>query len=99
MLTLVKSKDAVPIVGIYVGKKHKKPVATVYFTHEINEENANVARCAGVLHLHKNAIKKELHLNETDYKAVCQMVFTSSGAPSSSVCAFKMDQGTQSPIM
>ena len=74
MLTLVKTKDATPIVGIFVGKKHKKPVATVFFTHEINHENANVAPCSGVLHLHKNDIKKELHLNESDFKEICRMI-------------------------
>ena len=38
MLTLVKTKDAVPIVGIYVGKKNKKPEETVYFTHETSKD-------------------------------------------------------------
>ena len=31
-MTLVKTKDAVPIVGIYRGSKNKKPENTVYFT-------------------------------------------------------------------
>ena len=74
MLTLVKSDGAVAIVGIYRGKKNKKPVATVYFTHDVNEENANVAPSAGVLHLHKNNIKKDLHLNEPDFREVCRMI-------------------------
>ena len=74
MLTLVKSEGAVPIVGIYQGKRNKKPVATVYFTHEINEEDQNVAPCAGVLQLHKNGVKKELHLNDGDFAEVCRMI-------------------------
>ena len=74
MLTLVKSADAIPIVGIYRGKKNKKPDATVYFTHQISEENQNIAPAAGVLHLHKNDVKKDLHLNEADYKEVCRMI-------------------------
>ena len=74
MLTLVKSADAIPIVGIYRGKKNKKPDATVYFTHQISEENQNIAPAAGVLHLHKKDVKKDLHLNEADYKEVCRMI-------------------------
>ena len=74
MLTLVKTKDAVPIVGIYVGKKNKKPEETVYFTHETNKDNQNVASAEGVLHLHKNELKKEFHLNESDFKEVCRMI-------------------------
>ena len=59
MLTLVKTKDAVPIVGIYEGKKNRKPVETVYFTHEFEKGNQNVANASGVLHLHKSELKKE----------------------------------------
>ena len=43
MLTLVKTEDAVPIVGIYEGKKSKKPRETVYFTHDTEKDNQNVA--------------------------------------------------------
>ena len=46
MLTLVKSADAIPIVGIYRGKKNKKPDPTVYFTNQISEENQNIAPAA-----------------------------------------------------
>ena len=76
MLTLQESKDAVPIVGIYDGKqtKKRKPLATAYFTHELNEETGNVGAAAGVLHLHKSSIKKELHLNEGDFKEICRMI-------------------------
>ena len=49
MLTLVKTKDAVPIVGIYSGKKAKRPDETVYFTHDTKKDNQNVASAAGVL--------------------------------------------------
>ena len=74
MLTLVKTKDAVPIVGIYSGKGSKKPDDTVYFTHETDKGNQNVADADGVLHLHKNEIKREFRLNDADYKEVCRMI-------------------------
>ena len=76
MLTLHESKGAVPIVGIYDGKQTKKRKAlhTVYFTHDLNEETGNVGAASGLLHLHKASIKKELHLNETDFKEICRMI-------------------------
>ena len=74
MLTLVKTKDAVPIVGIYSGKKTKRPDETVYFTHDTKKDNQNVASAAGVLHLHKPEIKREFRLNEADFKEVCRMI-------------------------
>ncbi len=74
MLTLVKSKDAVPIVGIYRGTKNKKPENTVYFTHDMDKEKQNVAPAAGVLHLHKSSLKKEFHLNDNDFGEVCRMI-------------------------
>ena len=73
MLTLVKSDDAVPIVGIY-GTKNKKPEATVYFTHDMQKDNQNVATAAGVLQLHKSEIKREFHMNDEDFKEVCRMI-------------------------
>ena len=74
MLTLVKTKDAVPIVGIYSGKKSKRPDETVYFTHDTKKDNQNVASAAGVLHLHKSEIKREYRLNDSDYEEVCRMI-------------------------
>jgi len=74
MLTLVKTKDAVPIVGIYSGKHAKKPDETVYFTHETEKDNQNVAKAEGVLHLHRNELKKEFRLNDGDFKEVCRMI-------------------------
>ena len=74
MLTLVKTKDAVPIVGIYEGKKNRKPTETVYFTHDFKKDNQNVAKAEGVLHLHKSELKKEFHMNETDFKEACRMI-------------------------
>ena len=74
MLTLVKTKDAVPIVGIYRGTKNKKPENTVYFTHEMDKDKQNVAPAAGVLHLHKSGLKKEFHLNDGDFAEVCRMI-------------------------
>ena len=74
MLTLVKTKDAVAIVGIYRGKKNKKPESTVYFTHDMDKDKQNVAAAAGVLHLHKSEFKKEFHLNDSDFREVCRMI-------------------------
>ena len=74
MLTLVKTKDAVPIVGIYRGKKNKRPEHTVYFTHPLDKDKQNVAAAAGVLHLHRSALKREFHLNDADFKEVCRMI-------------------------
>ena len=77
MLTLQKTSDAVPIVGIYQNNKamkRRKPEALVYFTHEDNEDTGNIGAAKGVLHLHRASIKKELHLNETDYQDVCAML-------------------------
>ena len=74
MLTLVKTDDAVSIVGIYSGKKAKKPDATVYFTHETEKDNQSVAKAEGVLHLHRPELKKEFRLNDADFKEVCRMI-------------------------
>jgi len=74
MLTLVKTKDAVPIVGIYSGKKTKRPDEMVYFTHDTKKDNQNMASAAGVLHLHKSEIKREYRLNDSDYEEVCRMI-------------------------
>ena len=75
MLTLVKTEDAVPIVGIYSGKKSsKKPNDTVYFTHNTDKDNQNVAKAEGVLHLHRNELKREFRLNDADFQEVCRMI-------------------------
>jgi hypothetical protein len=76
MLTLVKTEDAVPIVGIYRGTKNKTPEHTVYFTHDLDPAKANVAPAAGVLHLHKKQLKKEFHLNDPDFAEICRMIDT-----------------------
>ena len=74
MLTLVKTEDAVPIVGIYSTKRAKKPDDTVYFTHNTDKDNQNVAKAEGVLHLHRNQLKREFRLNEADFQEVCRMI-------------------------
>ena len=71
MLTLVKTDDAVSIVGIYSGKKAKKPDATVYFTHETEKDNQSVAKAEGVLHLHRPELKKEFRLNAIEVVQPC----------------------------
>ena len=73
MITLVKTDDAVPIVGIYK-KKEKKPTQTVYFTHETKKDNQNHADAKGVLHLHRNELKKEFRINNADFDELCRMI-------------------------
>ena len=61
MLALQKSDDATEIVGIYKGTKgykRRKPQASLYFTHSENTDSGNMAPAAGVLQLHREAIKK-----------------------------------------
>ena len=77
MLSLTKSSDATEIVGIYSGTKgHKrrKPKAIVYFTHSDDTDQGNMAPAKGVLHLHRDAIKKELHINEPEFRTICTML-------------------------
>ena len=55
MLTLVQTKDAIPLLDIYAAGNEKKTSArkkrlgTVYFTHDMQKDNQNVATAAGVL--------------------------------------------------
>jgi hypothetical protein len=77
MLSLQKSDDAVEIVGIYKGTrghKRRKPQAAVYFTHTEDETHGNTAPAAGVLHLHRDAIKKELHINQPEFTEICALL-------------------------
>ena len=77
MLSLQKTDDAVPIVGIFKGprgNKRRKPAATVFFTHTDDAEHGNVAPAKGVLQLHRDAIKKELHLNQSEFNEICEML-------------------------
>ena len=62
MLTLVQTKDAIPLLGIYEvpdGRKpqqtaRKKRVGTVHFTHDLDPDKQNVS-------VHKTYLKKENH--------------------------------------
>ena len=77
MLSLQKSDDAVKIVGIYKGtRRHKrrKPQAAVYLTPTEDETHGNTAPAAGVLHLHRDAIKKELHINQPEFTEICALL-------------------------
>ena len=77
MLTLIEDKDATKIVSVFssVNKKKRRPVATVYFTHDIKSvEKQNVAPAAGVLTLHKKALKKMNKINEAEFQEVCRML-------------------------
>ena len=86
MLTLHKTDDAVPLVGMYhtayksgkLGAKStqrpKKKVDTVYFTHDLADDNTNSASARGVLHLHKDELKKEMHIANHEFDELCDMI-------------------------
>ena len=82
MLTLVETKEAVPLLGIYAadgksGKQQsarKKRTGTVYFTHDLDPEKQNVSDASGVLHLHKTALKKENHVNDYEFEEIASML-------------------------
>ena len=77
MLTLIEDKDATKIVSVFsnVNKKKRRPVATVYFTHDVKSvEKQNVAAAAGVLTLHKKALKKMNKINEAEFQEICRML-------------------------
>ena len=79
MLTLIKEgKNAnaiVPIVSTQ-GKTKTKPLATVYFTHNLKDDNKNDAPCAPTLTLHRSHIKKVNQISEHEYHAICKMIDT-----------------------
>ena len=76
MLTLVETKDAIPLVGIYEvpdkkpGSKvldkrqaaKKKQVGTVYFTHEMDHDKQNVSEAAGARAAQH--LKKQTHISK-----------------------------------
>ena len=77
MLTLVHDKDATKIVGIYsnTNKKRKRPVADVYFTHDLKATHKqNVAPAAGVLALHKKGLKKINKISESEFEQITTML-------------------------
>ena len=77
MLTLVKEgKNAnaiVPIVGA-TAKARARPIATVYFTHNLKEDNKNDAPAAATLTLHRSHIKKVNQISENEYTEICKMI-------------------------
>ena len=88
MLTLVETRDAVPLVGIYeiadkkpgskvVDKRQatkKKQIGTVYFTHDLDAKNSNVSEAAGVLAMHKEHLKKQTHISSHEFDEITQML-------------------------
>ena len=83
MLTLVQSKDAVPLLGIYAvdgakkGKQQsvrKRRTGTVFFTHDLDPDKQNVSDASGVLHLHKTALKKENHVNDYEFEEIATLL-------------------------
>ena len=80
MLTLVRTKDAVPLLGIYESNNEKSTSArkkqhgTVFFTHDQNPDNQNVSDASGVLHLHRAYLKKENHVNNYEFEEIAHML-------------------------
>ena len=63
MLTLTKDASSTEIVQIHKrSNRSAKPHAIVYFTHK-TEDDGNLAPAAGVLALHKDALKKHQKSN------------------------------------
>ena len=56
------------------GQRAKKSSATVYFTHDMAEENSLAADARGVLQLHRSTLKKEMHLADPEFDAICKMI-------------------------
>ena len=76
MLTLQKGPRSTEIVEIHQkSTRSKKAAGKVYFTHDAAAEG-NVAPCAGVLALHKDALKKIHKLSNTDFERICIMIDT-----------------------
>ena len=81
MLTLVETKDAIPLLGIYATSKpgtsqstRKKRTGTVFFTHDLDPDKQNVSDASGVLHLHKTALKKENHVNDYEFEEIAALL-------------------------
>lgn len=73
MLTLVKDARAQDIVGLYSNKtKRKSAVATIYFTHDVDAaDKKNTAPAAGVLELHRDALKRSHRVSQADFESIC----------------------------
>ena len=77
MLTLEKHKRATEIVEIHRSGRSKKAAARVYYSHSAASAG-NVAPAAGVLALHKDALKKLHKLSNADFERICVMIDTES---------------------
>ena len=76
MLTLDKDDPSTPVVGIYheSQKNPKKPSKMVYFSHQGDEDRSNTADAEGVLHLHRQHLKKKNQVNDEGFSEVCKML-------------------------
>ena len=75
MLTLVKDKSAVPLVGLHRrSSRSARPESTVYFTHGTSAEKGNVAPASGVLSLHKDSLKKLHKISNASFARICSML-------------------------
>ena len=76
MLTLEKDETSVPVIGIYHKDQvnPKKPTKMVHFTHNIDQGSGNVADAQGVLHLHREFLKKRNLVNDEDFDQICKML-------------------------
>ena len=77
MLTFVPDQGATALVGLYKkSTRSRKPVHTVYFTHDAASDKSNVAPAAGVLALHKDSLKKLHKLSNNSFDRICAMLDT-----------------------
>jgi len=78
MLTLRKDKNATELVEVHNRKtRSKKAESIVYYSHSASSKSgSNVAPAAGVLALHKNALKKIHKLSNADFERICVMIDT-----------------------
>ena len=76
MLTLEPDETSVPVVGIYHNetKNQKKPSKMVHFTHNVDEDRSNTADAEGVLHLHRQFLKKKNLVNDADFSEITKML-------------------------
>ena len=75
-LTLEDSPNATKVVGMYKrdNDTSKRPAATVYFSHDLAEEQTNHAEARGVLELHKDFLQKKNQINSQDFAEICEMI-------------------------
>ncbi len=75
-LTLEKVDKATEVVSIFRrdNKTSRHPLSTVYFNHNVRNEDQNHAPARGVLELHKDFLQKKNQINSEEFDDVCDMI-------------------------